>query len=199
MAAEMAPQPARPERWVEDHGECLYRYALIRVRNQETAEDLVQETLLRALQQVDKFGSRSSERSWLCGILRHKVCDRFRKLGREINFTDLEYFCDESADRLDGENDRFHERGPLEWKPEGEQAMRRREFWQALQAGLDRLPPRVAQAFMMREMDGVPSKEVCEALKLSKANLWVMLHRARRALRQDLEVNFFRGKGTTQL
>jgi DNA-directed RNA polymerase specialized sigma24 family protein len=59
---------ADPDRWVDDHGDCLYGYALIRVRKQEVAEDLVQETLLAAMRQVDKFRGRSSERSWLCGI-----------------------------------------------------------------------------------------------------------------------------------
>ena len=73
------------------------------------------------------------------------------------------------------------------------------EFWQAMEAALDRLPTRVAQVFIMREMDGVPSGEVCQRLNLSEANLWVMLHRARMALREDLEVNFFKGKGSMKL
>jgi RNA polymerase sigma-70 factor (TIGR02943 family) len=198
-ASEPAPQQANPDRWVDDHGDCLYRYALIRVRNQEAAEDLVQETLLTAMRQVDKFRARSSERSWLCGILKHKICDRFRTLGREMNFTDLEFFSDEHSDRFDGEGHWIDERGPVDWKPEGEQAMKCGEFWQALQAALDRLPPRVAQVFVLREMDDLPSKDICAMLNISEANLWVMLHRARMALREDLEVNFFRGTASTKL
>ena len=73
------------------------------------------------------------------------------------------------------------------------------EFWQAMEAALDRLPTRVAQVFIMREMDGVPGREVCQMLNISEANLWVMLHRARMALREDLEVNFFKGKGSMKL
>src|SRR6266446_4976182 len=69
-----------PDRLVDDHGDCLYRYALIRVRKQEVAEDLVQETLLAAMRQADKFSGRSSERSWLCGILKNKICDYFKSL-----------------------------------------------------------------------------------------------------------------------
>ncbi len=68
-----------------------------------------------------------------------------------------------------------------------------------MQACLDRLPPRVAQVFMLREMDDVPSEEVCEMLNISEANLWVMLHRARMGLRQDLEMSFFEGKVGTKL
>ena len=197
-SSESASQ-ADPNRWIDEHGDCLFRYALIRVRSREIAEDLVQESLLAAIRQIDKFGGRSSERSWLCGILKNKVCDYFRKLGRETNFTDLEFFSDEHSDRFDSENYWIHERGPEDWKCEGEQAMKCAEFWQAIEAALERLPARVAQVFIMREMDGLPSREVCQRLNISEANLWVMLHRARMALREDLEVNFFKGKGNTKL
>ena len=197
-SSEFAPR-VDADRWVDDHGDCLYRYALIRVRKQEVAEDLVQETLLAAMRQADKFSGRSSERSWLCGILKNKICDYFRRLGRETNFTDLEFLSAEHSDPFDGENYWIHERGPADWKPEGEDAVKRAEFWQAMQGCLDRLPPRVAQVFIMREMDDISSKEVCELLNISEANLWVTLHRARMALRQDLEVTFFESKPGTKL
>jgi RNA polymerase sigma-70 factor (ECF subfamily) len=190
---------ADPERWVDEHGDCLYRYALTRVRKEEIAEDLVQETLLVAVRTHEKFGGRSTERSWLCGILKNKICDHFRKLGRETNFTDLEFFSDEHSDKFDGENYWIHERGPSDWKPEGEDAMKRAEFWQTLQGCLAKMPERVAQVFMLREMDDLPSKEVCATLNISEANLWVMLHRARMALRQCLEMNFFDGQGGARL
>jgi RNA polymerase sigma-70 factor (ECF subfamily) len=199
-SASAAPvSHADPERWVDEHGDCLYRYALTRVRKEEIAEDLVQETLLVAVRTHEKFGGRSTERSWLVGILKNKICDHFRKLGRETNFTDLEFFSDEHSDKFDGENYWIHERGPSDWKPEGEEAMKRAEFWQTLQGCLAKMPERVAQVFMLREMDDMPSKEVCATLNISEANLWVMLHRARMALRECLEVNFFEGKGGAKL
>jgi RNA polymerase sigma-70 factor (TIGR02943 family) len=196
------PSPASqadPNRWVDEHGDCLYRFALVRVRRQEVAEDLVQETLLAAVRQVDRFGGRSSERSWLCGILKNKICDYFRKLGRETNFTDLQFFDDESSDRFDAENYWIHERGPSDWKPEGEMAMRRTEFWETLNACLNKMPERIAQVFIMREMDEVPSKEICQTLNITESNLWVMLHRARMALRECLEMNFFDNQRGTSL
>jgi RNA polymerase sigma-70 factor (TIGR02943 family) len=189
--APTAVGPPRPERWVDEHGDCLYRYALLRVRKPESAEDLVQETLLAAVRMCDKFAGRSSERSWLFGILKNKIIDHFRKLGRETNFTDLEFFSDEHSDKFDGENYWIHERGPGEWNPSGEEALKRAEFWQALRGCLGKLPERVAEVFLMREMDDVPSKEVCAALSITDGNLWVMLHRARMALRQCLEMNYF--------
>ena len=73
-----------PERWVEDHGDYLFRYALWRVRRPEVAEDLVQETLCAAVRIHRTFLGKSSERGWLYGILRNKICDYFRKRGREV-------------------------------------------------------------------------------------------------------------------
>ena len=89
-----------PERWVDEHGDVLYRYALARVRKPDIAQDLVQETLLAAMRSHERFAGQSSVRSWLCGILKHKLCDYFRKRGRETSFTDLEFLEDECADRL---------------------------------------------------------------------------------------------------
>ena len=191
--------PVDPERWVDEHGDCLYRYALLRVRKEEIAEDLVQDTLLAAVRTQEKFGARSTERSWLVGILKNKVCDYFRKLGREKNFTDLAFFNDEHSEKFDNDDYWIHEAGPKAWKPEGEEALKRAEFWDALKDCMDKLPQRVADVFMLREMDELPSKEVCETLKISEANLWVMLHRARMALRSCLEINLFEGKGGPQL
>jgi len=202
LISATAPPPTAqtdPERWVDEHGDCLFRYALLRVRRQEVAEDLVQETLLVAVRTHQRFAGRSTERSWLVGILKNKICDYFRKLGRETNFTDLEFFRDEHSDRFDADHYWIHERGPSDWKPEGEEAMKRAEFWQALHGALERLPERLAQVFIMREMDGVPGKVICATLQITEANLWVMLHRARMALRQDLEAGFFHGKGETIL
>jgi RNA polymerase sigma-70 factor (ECF subfamily) len=204
FASEFASDPSArshtdPDRWVDEHGDCLYHYALTRVRREEVAEDLVQETLLAAVRTQERFAGRSTERSWLVGILRNKICDYFRKLGRETNFSDLEFFSDEHSERFDADDYWIHERGPAEWKPEGEDAMRRAEFWQVLQAGLRSLPERIAIVFTMREIDDIPGKEICATLGISEANLWVMLHRARMALREYLEVNFFEGKGSATL
>ena len=65
MHAEVPTAKMDPRSWVDEHGDCLYRYALVRVRTPEVAEDLVQETLLVAVRSQDKFAGRSSERSWL--------------------------------------------------------------------------------------------------------------------------------------
>ena len=180
-----------PERWVEEHSDCLYGYALARVRKPEVAQDLVQETFLAAVRGYEKFASQSSVRSWLCGILKHKLCDYYRKAGRETSFTDLEFLEDECSERFVPEGYWVHMNGPKEWKPEADEVMHRDEFWQTMRECLGKLPERVATVFMMREMDEIESKEVCAILSISDSNLWVMLHRARMALRECLALNWF--------
>ena len=192
--APVAPETfagAHSERWVDEHGDCLYRYALTRVRKPEVAEDLVQETFLAAIRTSEKFRGQSSERSWLCGILKHKVCDYYRKLGRETSFTDLEFLNEEYAEKFVPEGFWVHVNGPKEWKPEPDEVVHRSEFWQTMHRCLGKLPDRIANVFMMREMDEVESKEICAILSITESNLWVMLHRARMALRECLEINWF--------
>jgi RNA polymerase sigma-70 factor (TIGR02943 family) len=190
-AAVAAIPVSDPERWVDDHGDVLYRYALTRVRKPEIAQDLVQETLLAAVRSHEKFAGQSSVRSWLCGILKHKLGDYFRKVGRETPFTDLEFLNDECAEKFVPEGYWVHMNGPKEWKPDPDEVMHRDEFWKTMRDCLGKLPERVATVFMMREMDEVESKEICATLSISDSNLWVMLHRARMALRECLATNWF--------
>ena len=181
-----------PERWVEEHGDFLYRYALLRVRRPEIAEDLVQETFFAAVRTCGSFRGKSSERSWLCGILKNKICDHFRKLGRETSFTDLEFLDDELSHKFGPQGFWNHERGPLEWRPEADVVMHRAEFWETFRNCLSKLPVRVADVFILREMEEMETEQICRDLNISPNNLRVMLHRARMALRECLEMNWFK-------
>ena len=180
-----------PECWVDEHGDVLYRYALVRLRKPDIAQDLVQETFLSAMRGYERFAGKSSVRSWLCGILKHKICDHYRKLGRETSFTDLEFLESEYGEKFVPEGYWVHMNGPKEWKPEADEVTHRAEFWQTMRDCLGKLPERVATVFMMREMDEIQSKEICTMLSISENNLWVMLHRARMALRECLAMNWF--------
>lgn len=189
---EEAAPSSDPEKWVELHGTALYRFALLRLRDPKLAEDAVQETLLAALQARDRFSGQSSERSWLIGILKHKVIDHFRKTSRESLVEDATQFEEEMEGVFD-ENGHWKrdETGPCEWNADPGLLLERKEFWVALDRCLMKLPPRMAHVFSLREIDGIDSDEVCQALKLSASNLWVLMHRARMQLRKCLEINFF--------
>lgn len=184
-----------PSVWVDEHGDCLFRYAMVRLRDEAAAEDIVQETLLSAIQSLSSYSERSGERTWLVGILKHKLIDHFRKRSREISFdpseTDLSEF-DPLFERNDEFKDHWHDTlSPRIWKQSPEEALQQDEFFGVLQNCLDKLPERVANCFAMREMNGLESDEVCEILGLSASNFWVMMHRARMSLRRCIEINWF--------
>ncbi len=177
--AEASAPAARPdpEGWVDEHGDYLYRYALARVNRPEAAEDLVQETFLAALRSADRFAGRSSERTWLTGILKHKLIDRLRRNERTRLETDLE-----SEDSwLEGLYDRrgHWARTPQRWGSDPAQLLQRREFWDAFERCRQALPDRMREIFSLRLLDDVPAADVCQALDISAANLWTLLHRAR--------------------
>lgn len=195
------PQPDRqpgarpdPGRWVDDYGDYLFRFALARLRDPVKAEDAVQETFLAALKGVGTFAGRSAEKSWLVGILKRKIFDHFRKASRETTFTDLDFYRDEEGDRFVagglGAGGWIHELGPQAW-PDAGQSLDNELFWKAYGDCAGRLPQKVAAVFNLREVDGVESREICAMLNISESNLWVMLHRARMALRRCLETNWF--------
>lgn len=186
-----APDATCVKRWVDEHGDFLFKYALSRVRNHAMAEDLVQDTFIAALHAWTRFKGGSSERSWLCGILKNKTLDHFRKLGRETSFTDLEFLSDECAEKFGPRGFWHHELGPKEWREDVDEVKHRSEFWQTLHDCLSHQPANPARVFALREIDGVPSKEICRALNITESNLWVMLHRSRMALRECLEEHWF--------
>jgi RNA polymerase sigma-70 factor (ECF subfamily) len=183
-----------PERWVELYGDYLFKYALMRLRDSAKAEDAVQETFLAALKGGKNFAGRSAEKSWLVGILKNKIYDYFRKASRETSFTDLDFYADEESDRFVadglGKGGWIHELGPQDW-PDPSVNLDNEVFWKTYRDCAGKLPKNVAAVFNLREVDGLESKEVCALLNISENNLWVMLHRARMALRRCLETNWF--------
>ncbi|HWW02896.1 MAG TPA: sigma-70 family RNA polymerase sigma factor [Candidatus Acidoferrum sp.] len=192
--AQAAPGLSDPERWVELHGDYLFRYAMMRLRDASKAEDAVQETFLAALKGGKSFAGRSAEKSWLVGILKNKVSDYYRKASRETSFTDMEFYSDEESDRFvaDGlsKDSWIHELGPQEWSSPGA-SLDSEIFWQTFRDCSSKLPKNVGAVFTLREVDGIESREICAMLNISESNLWVMLHRARMALRRCMEANWF--------
>jgi RNA polymerase sigma-70 factor, ECF subfamily len=183
-----------PEQWVELYGDYLFKFALLRLRDAARAEDAVQETFLAALKGGKTFAGRSAEKSWLVGILKNKIYDHYRKASRETSFSDLEFYADEESDRFVadglGKGGWIHELGPQDW-PEAGANLDSEAFWKTYRECAGKLPKNIAAVFNLREVDGIESKEVCALLNISENNLWVMLHRARMALRRCLETNWF--------
>lgn len=162
----------------------LLRYASLQLRNPGEAEDAVQETLAAALASEASFEGRSNLRTWLTGILKHKIIDAIRRASRERPL-------EEGADLDELFDGRGHWReAPTAWD-NPDSALQEKQFLQALEACLAGLPPRTAQAFMMREHLGLETGEICKELGVTPTHCWVLLHRARMALRECLKLNWF--------
>jgi RNA polymerase sigma-70 factor (TIGR02943 family) len=181
-----------PSEWVDLHGDSLFRYALLRTRDPRVAEDLVQETFLAALQDRAQFAGRSSERTWLIGILKHKILDYFRQTSRESTLdSDDQKTTEVVADLFDDQGYwQSPATAPKNWTEDPSQILERKEFWDVLAHCMAALSPRQAQAFSLREIDDLDSEEICKLLNISATNLWVMLHRARSHLRRCLEIHY---------
>ena len=180
------PAPTDPDQWVDLHGDVLYSFALLRTRDANVAQDLVQETFLAALKSRKAFEGQSSERTWLVGILKHKVIDHFRRNKREQPLEDEEGETRDAFDRKGA-----WRTPPGRWPERPEKLLERREFWQVLAACMDDLPQRLRQVFAMRELDDMKSEEICKVAGLRATNLWTMLHRARARLRKCMEKRWF--------
>ncbi|HSE18887.1 MAG TPA: sigma-70 family RNA polymerase sigma factor [Pyrinomonadaceae bacterium] len=183
-----------PTSWLEAHGEYLFRFALARVRDKAVAEDLLQETLLAAIGACHTHAGRSSERTWLVGIMKHKAIDHLRRIARTTQFQstldadeDLEFFENAGPRRGHWRDDR----APLSWHVDAARLLESREFWETFNHCLSQLPQPIAIAFTLREIDGLESNEICEILNVTPNNLWVMLHRGRTRLRDLLETEWF--------
>lgn len=185
------PELLNPERWLAEHGDTLFRYALSRLCNTEQAEDMVQETLLAALESREKFEGRASERNWLMGIAKHKIVDLLRQRYREQPASDLERKEDEEGS-LTEFFDRLHhwKRKPNAWA-DPYSALENKEFLETLLQCVEALPERWAKVFQLRAIDQFSLKEVCRVLDVTSINLGVLLHRARLRVRQCLAINWF--------
>jgi RNA polymerase sigma-70 factor (ECF subfamily) len=183
--------PADPSEWVDRYGDFLFRYAMIRIRDRSRAEDLVQETFLAALKGRHSFSGKSAERTWLVGILKHKILDYFRSQSREVSLHGEDFTDPPGDDPFNAVGHWEGEAGPTEWGGNPADLFRQKEFLEQLTNCLSGLPPAHAAVFTLREIEGAGTKEICKELNVSETNLWVILHRARMQLRKCLETRWF--------
>jgi RNA polymerase sigma-70 factor (ECF subfamily) len=180
------PASTDPATWLDRYGDVLYRHALLRVHHREMAEDIVQETLLAALKARENFSGRSSEQTWLLGILRKKVVDCFRRETRrreeDPEIVGLsEFFAKNRRWKTNLEK----------WPTDPEKTLEDREFWRIFELCRSKLPSTLASAFVLQEIEQLGREKICEVLNISRSNLSVRLHRARLLLRRCLERLWF--------
>jgi RNA polymerase sigma-70 factor (ECF subfamily) len=169
----------------------LMRVALSRLNDREAAEDAVQETLAAACANDGAFSGRSTLRTWVTGILLHKVTDVFRAWGREGAMPQMGPAEDDDPDF--DQDGRW--RSPPDTWSDPERALECSRFRAEFDAQLERLPEMQARAFVMRELQGLEPDEICAKLGVTRNHLWVLLHRARMGLRRSLDREWFSRAG----
>jgi RNA polymerase sigma-70 factor (ECF subfamily) len=187
-------QSPNPTEWLDDHGDYLYRYALMRTRDSSVAEDLVQETLLEAMRSCEKQVDPASERAWLERILRNKLVVHSRRIAKPVDshstHGDERFELDLFETSGEWTGHWREDKAPVGWPVD---TLRTQEFWQTFDSCLSDLPRRAGIAFTLREMDGLGAEEICEMLDISPGELYILLHCVRAKLRQALENGWFRG------
>lgn len=171
-----------PERWVNAHADGLFAYCMVRVRDRQTAEDIVQDTFLSAWRARHSYRGEASEKNWLYAILKNKIIDHYRK--------QLPHAVPDTAD----EERYFDESG--HWTAMAAPAamgaevrLNSREFQQVLAGCSAKLRPQQRAVFVLRYLEGMEAEMICREMDISSTNFWVLMHRARLHLRACLEKN----------
>jgi RNA polymerase sigma-70 factor (TIGR02943 family) len=173
-------------KWVDEYGDRLYSFAMVRLRDPDTCEDLVQDTFISAYKAWQTFEGRSSGYTWLVKILKNKIVDHVRKVKRH---NEVPYDEGEDSSLFNGWD--LWATPFKDWGAAPEAHLSKREFYVQFQKCLEQLPDKYREAFILRTIDDLDAEEVCSVLNISQNNLWVVLHRARLRLRSCLEKNWF--------
>lgn len=175
----------------------LLKFARLQLRNDAWAEDAVSETLLAAVAKPAAFAQRSQLKTWLVGILKHKVIDTLRLHAREVSTSDDEGDGSDELEALLFKPDGHYRNAPSDWG-NPEQDLRQRQFLSVLEACTEAMPAALGRAFLMREWLELSSEEICKELGWTATNLYVQLHRARLRLRECLDGRWFSNTAVSQ-
>lgn len=183
---------ADPETWVDAYGDYLFRYAMLRLRDEHAARDAVQETFLAGIRNVAKFDGALDIKYWLRGILKFKIVDHIRRAAREqpVEVEDDEHVLDRLLFKTSG----IPTMNPAPWAFDPHSAFDREDFWAIFESCLDGLKEPMRRAFVLKMVDELDTNEVCEALGLSANHVWVLNHRARSLMKQCLEKKWVKAR-----
>lgn len=168
----------------------LLRFAMLQLRNDAVAEDVVQDTLIAVLEKPERFAGQSSLRTYVTGIMKHKIVDVMRASKRVRQIEPMEDQSeDDVIDALFNADGHTHEM-PRQWG-DPDATLEQKDFFRVMEICLEKLPAKTARIFMMREWLELETDEICKEMNISTSNAWVMLYRARIKLRECLDLNWF--------
>ena len=183
----MPKQELNPNTWIDRYSDYLFNYTISRVNDREMAKDLVQDTFFAALKSMKNFKGDASERTWLIAILKRKIIDYYRKINSKKGQAEVRISYNSDED----EGDWLEERVADPFDKTAEDALENDELGDAIFNCLDKLPEKQATVFRMKTIEGLETETICNELNITASNLWVIVHRARSAMADCMEKNWF--------
>lgn len=186
--------PLNPDSWLKSYGDYLFSYCMLRVNHRETAEDLVQETLISAFRARDTFRGDSTESTWLVTILKNKIIDHYRK--KDVMKDAEEYLASTDSDFSkhffsDEGGHWLRDAVPQVWDAAADSGLEQSEFNEVLQACVHKMPAKLAPVFIAKFFDDEDSETICKVHNITPSNYWVIIHRAKLLMRACLEKRWF--------
>lgn len=178
------------ESLIDTHHRGMVKLARTFVVDETAAEEVVQETWTAVIDGLERFEGRSSLKTWIFSILTNLARKRGEKDSRSVAWSSL---SDEPLDgEVDEDSNRFNTEGrwsvpPVPWNTDPEEELLRTDMLEKIQQAIETLPPSQGAVVRLRDVEGLPSEEVCELLDISSGNQRVLLHRGRSKVRDALE------------
>lgn len=184
----MAKHQINPNNWISEYSDYLFHYTISRVNDREMAQDLVSETFLAGLKSMSNFKGEASERTWLISILKRKIIDYYRKINSNKGKAEVRMTYNNESEV---EGDWLEERVADPFDQTAEDKLENSELGDAIHECLGKLPQKQANVFKMKTILGYDTETICNDLNITASNLWVIIHRARTALADCMEKNWF--------
>lgn len=172
-----------PNKWVDLYSDYLFNFTIVRVSDSEIAKDLISETFLAGLKSKDNFKGEASERTWLISILKRKIIDHYRKINSKKGKAEVRI----SYNDEESEGDWLEERVSDPYDRTAEDTMENEELGLAILNCLGTLNEKQATIFKMKTIDNFDTEAICNEYNITASNLWVIIHRARKAMADCLE------------
>jgi len=192
QSSEVENEVLPPEMWVDSYGDYLFRYAYSRLRESNSAEEVVQETFLAGIRYLEQYSGRGSQRGWLLGILKRKIIDFVRRRTRQDRVSSYEDETDPTMQLFDAKGN--WRPGTFPGSPPPDAQLQALELWEVVQECLKTLPQGQADVFTLSVMEEMESEEICKELGITPSNLWVRLHRARLGLAKCVGAKWHQNK-----
>ncbi|GAA4240002.1 MULTISPECIES: sigma-70 family RNA polymerase sigma factor [Winogradskyella] len=185
----MPKHQINPNNWVKSYSDYLFNYTITRVNSREIAQDLISETFLAGLKSMKNFKGEASERTWLISILKRKIIDHYRKINSNKGKAEVRMSYNSDTDT---EGDWLEERVADASDKTAEDHLVNSELGDAIYDCLGKLPEKQADVFKMKTILGYDTETICNDLDITASNLWVIIHRARTALAECMEDNWYK-------